>query len=580
MLWSLNQTGTSQERCRWPIRTHPCARTSSDRARNWGTAGSATGSTSWRRFTPTPVTCCSSTAVPARWSRCPTLQRLATLCRTRSRSGTIAVHWDVKGAASRCCAQTRSTPAGSPEGFGGSELVASLSPGGFHPWRCGAFSPILDCHGEQRAGPHGRTARRDRGTPSAGGGKHRRLPRLEVRITRRRRATGILSRFVVPHLPVGVTLFFTLSGYLLYRPIATALLQNRPLPDVRRYLRHRALRIFPAYWVILTAVAVVVPAAITGSNGLGRLVGDPAALLANAALLQNHFPRSLDTGIGPAWSLAVELGFYLLLPLLAVLAAVCYRRTRTVAGGILALLTPVLAMLLVGATAKAAGQWLLPPGTGAGHDILVRNFLSYADLFAPGMGLAVAHTAIVHSSLRLPRWWNHVVAVALLTTVITVVMLDDRGLLWKWGLTNPYQRLTALACALLLALVVLPQRDGAHRTSLVRVLEWRPLVASGMASYSLFLWHEPVIRRLEAQGLTSAGTAGFLSNLLLVVVAAGGLSALTYLYVERPALRRKNRRPQTQLSPWNTVLLWFARRRIWAGFALRRARIEATTPER
>jgi peptidoglycan/LPS O-acetylase OafA/YrhL len=124
--------------------------------------------------------------------------------------------------------------------------------------------------------------------------------------------------------------------------------------------------------------------------------------------------------------------------------------------------------------------------------------------------------------------------------VVTVVALYDRGLLWRWGLTNPYQRLTALACVLLLALVVLPQTDPNHRTFLVRTLEWRPLVATGIASYSLFLWHEPVIRHLQARSWTSGGTGGFLSNLAVVAVLCGCLAALTYSYVERPALRRRS----------------------------------------
>jgi peptidoglycan/LPS O-acetylase OafA/YrhL len=351
---------------------------------------------------------------------------------------------------------------------------------------------------------------------------------------------GYLSRFVLPHLPVGVTLFFTLSAYLLYRPIASALLQERPPQDVRRYLRRRALRIFPAYWVILAAVAVVVPAALTSTEELGRLVEDPATLLANAALLQNHFPRSLDTGILPAWSLAVEVGFYLALPLLGLLAAVCYRRARATSGRILALLAPALAMTILGAAAKAAGEWLFAPDSGVAHDVLVRHFLSYADLFAPGMALAVAHASIVHFSVRLPRWWGVVVAGSLGTTVVTVVALYDRNLLWRWGLTNPYQRLTGLACVLLLALVVLPQTDPTHRTFLVRTLEWRPLIAIGVASYSLFLWHEPVVRHLQARGWTSGGTVGFLSNLVVVAVISGALAALTYSCVERPALRRRS----------------------------------------
>ncbi len=52
-------------------------------------------------------------------------------------------------------------------------------------------------------------------------------------------------------------LFFVLSGFLLWRPIASAVLRGRRLPSVRRYARNRALRILPAYWVVLLATALV-----------------------------------------------------------------------------------------------------------------------------------------------------------------------------------------------------------------------------------------------------------------------------------------------------------------------------------
>jgi len=50
-------------------------------------------------------------------------------------------------------------------------------------------------------------------------------------------------------LDQGLTLFFALSGFLLYRPFAAALLDRRAMPGSRAYLRNRALRIIPAYLV-------------------------------------------------------------------------------------------------------------------------------------------------------------------------------------------------------------------------------------------------------------------------------------------------------------------------------------------
>jgi peptidoglycan/LPS O-acetylase OafA/YrhL len=68
-----------------------------------------------------------------------------------------------------------------------------------------------------------------------------------------------------------------------------------------------------------------------------------------------------------------------------------------------------------------------------------------------------------------------------------------------------------------------------------------------VASYSLFLWHYPVIWWLREHGLTLGGGWGdLLINAAIVVAVAGSLSALTYRYVERPALARKH---STRVSP-------------------------------
>jgi peptidoglycan/LPS O-acetylase OafA/YrhL len=122
--------------------------------------------------------------------------------------------------------------------------------------------------------------------------------------------------------------------------------------------------------------------------------------------------------------------------------------------------------------------------------------------------------------------------------VLATVLLTDRGVLWRWGMLNPYQRMTALACVLLVGLVVLP-RAGDQPSVLTRFLERRPLILCGLASYSLFLWHEPVTRLLAGRGLTLPGQGGLVGNLVLVAVLAGALAAATYRWVERPALARK-----------------------------------------
>jgi peptidoglycan/LPS O-acetylase OafA/YrhL len=355
---------------------------------------------------------------------------------------------------------------------------------------------------------------------------------------------GYLSRFVLPHLPVGVTLFFVLSGFLLYRPIASRVLNEKPQQALRSYLRNRALRILPAYWVILFVTAVLLPATLVRVSPtelqLGRLVEQPTVLLRNTALMHNYFADSMDTGIPPVWSLAVEIVFYLVLPFLGVVAGLVAARTATRRGRTIAVLAPPLLLFVVGLVTALVAATLLPPESGTAHSVLVRSFLNHADLFAFGMILAVVLVSIEDGILRLPRWWR-IPTYALLASLVSVtVLLVDRSVILFYRGAVPYEFLTGLSAVLLLALVVLPSTDLS--TSLVsRILDTRVFATLGLVSYSLFLWHEPLQRWADARGLTLPGRLGFLVNLFSLGIAASAFAALTYRYVERPALAHKHR---------------------------------------
>ena len=161
-------------------------------------------------------------------------------------------------------------------------------------------------------------------------------------------ALGPLSR-LMPHLPVGVTLFFTLSGFLLYRPFASALARGRTRPDLAAYLRNRALRILPAYWVILLITGVVMGATIVRHDlQRGSLAAHPGLLVRDAFLVQNYDPGTILTGIGPAWSLAIEVAFYLALPILGLAAFALADGARNGSRRRWFALLPPFVMLMVG----------------------------------------------------------------------------------------------------------------------------------------------------------------------------------------------------------------------------------------
>jgi peptidoglycan/LPS O-acetylase OafA/YrhL len=352
-------------------------------------------------------------------------------------------------------------------------------------------------------------------------------------------------------LSAGLTLFFTLSGFLLYRPFVAAIARGTPRQSIAAYLQNRALRILPAYWVILAIVVLVGAASIrlaTGELGVGRLT-DPLEFAQAALLLQDYRPGTMVIGIGPAWSLAVEVVFYLTLPVLVLAAGTLARRATTRRDRILVLLGPPVLLLLIGLTGKFVAGHVLAADPLAGynpdwHSVIERSFWAQADLFAFGMLVAVLYVEVTDGRLALRPHWRWIAAVAALLVFLPCAWTMRRGE-HSYLLQNTGE---ALAIAIALAAIVIPDRS-ATRSRALRVLESPAFVAVGAASYSLFLWHYPVIEWLRENGLTAGGWGGLAFNLVLVGVVAGGLSALTYRYVERPALRHKRRGRRATTAP-------------------------------
>jgi peptidoglycan/LPS O-acetylase OafA/YrhL len=354
---------------------------------------------------------------------------------------------------------------------------------------------------------------------------------------------GFISTYGQPAFHHGVILFFALSGFLLYLPFAAAALRDEPRPAISSYLRNRALRIIPAYWFVLFATALLLRSAQTNPEGdaIGAMT-DPSLLVKNALLIQNYFPSSVNTGIGAMWSLAVELVFYLVLPLLVVVALALARRCATRARKRVALLAPAAIMALVG----LAGTAVAPRGgaTGATWDrVWDVSIFTHAHLFAFGLALAVVRAEYQDGRLRLPRNWRPITAAVLvgLGAITLQLGVDDR-------IAERFEvAMVSVLCGLLLALTVLTPR-GPLGSKLVSGLESRALVGGGLISYSVFLWHVPVIYFLRKQDLTLNGGLGAMAaNVAAVAAITGFLAWLTWMYVEKPALRRKtSKRVRTQ----------------------------------
>ncbi|KUH86423.1 MULTISPECIES: acyltransferase [unclassified Mycobacterium] len=271
---------------------------------------------------------------------------------------------------------------------------------------------------------------------------------------------------------IGVPIFFVLSGFLLFSPWVKAAAADAPPPSVRRYAWHRVRRIMPAYVVTVLVAYLVYHFRTAGPNPGHTWEG----LFRNLTLTQiytDHYLYSfLHQGLTQMWSLAVEVAFYLVLPLLAwlLLVVLCRRRWRPglLMSGLvaLALLTP--AWLIVVHTTN-----FLPDGA--------RLWLpSYLAWFIGGMMLAVLQPLGVraYALACVP------LAVACYFIVSTPIAGEPT--------TSPNELREGLAKAFFYAVIatlaVAPLALG-DRGIYARLLSSRPMVFLGEISYEIFLIH-------------------------------------------------------------------------------------------
>ncbi len=114
--------------------------------------------------------------------------------------------------------------------------------------------------------------------------------------------------------------FFLLSAFLLYRPFVAARVRSGDRPAFGGYARRRFLRIAPAYWAVLTIAAIVPGMAGVFSGNWWVYYG----LLQNYPVYTPEGACAADfyrCAIPPAWSLGIEVFFYVLLPFFVLLMA-------------------------------------------------------------------------------------------------------------------------------------------------------------------------------------------------------------------------------------------------------------------
>jgi peptidoglycan/LPS O-acetylase OafA/YrhL len=298
---------------------------------------------------------------------------------------------------------------------------------------------------------------------------------------------------------IGVDIFFVISGYLITQIILRELGEGRF--SLLNFYSRRIRRIFPALFVVLVSsyAAGWLTQYSQDFRELGKHIAAGAAFISNIMLITDagYFnPASEFNPMLHLWSLAIEEQFYIVWPSLLIIASRFGWTMRSIF------------LVLIGAS--FIGNLFLTQATP--------EFAFFFSLTRFWELLVGAFLAGLPASMRSDRYSDALSGLGLALIIAGFALIDkSRAFPGHWAL------LPVLGAACLL-------HSGPGSIVARRLLARSPLVAIGLISYPLYLWHWPLLvflRQISGSAVQAWAVAG-------IVVLAFVLATLTYLLVERP----------------------------------------------
>jgi peptidoglycan/LPS O-acetylase OafA/YrhL len=291
---------------------------------------------------------------------------------------------------------------------------------------------------------------------------------------------------------VGVRVFFVLSGFLITTLLLAEWDTHHTIHLGRFYVR-RALRIFPAYYAYLAIIAI--------AGSLGWIELHRNDLLYGLTYTVNYFMPASSAFVQHAWSLAVEEQFYLLWPVILVLAG---RRRGLRLAVLYICLAPAVRVFV---------HIMLP-------DLLkgtIRyRFETVADALAVGCVLAG-----YREQLWARDWYRRLIS-SRWFWLVPVLVLTLSALR-----ANAFQAVIGISIMNVAIAATLDRVMRMPAEPAGRILNTRVLSATGVLSYSIYLWQQPFLASHHVAWWTRLPT-----SLVLTVVAA----TVSYVLIERPFL--------------------------------------------
>ena len=336
---------------------------------------------------------------------------------------------------------------------------------------------------------------------------------------------GVAGPFDVARLMengnTGVALFFALSGFLLCLPYWKALISGTPRPPTGVFLRRRAARILPAYFACLTILIVV--------NRFWQKSDWERDVLLHYSLVFNYFDATIFRINPPFWTLAVEAQFYLLVPLLFLLAD-RMSAARTAALMLALIVVTYFAHYFIVSHAAVSGP---SDEVARVSPVLTYSLMAHLPHFLLGAVTAWIFLVLDLKARSAPGRLSFVFEATLWVAALLVFIVLSTRI--ADVLTVPYGRYNFPFVPFLLCVIILLTPV----TSSGRVLlDSAPLRWIGAISYGIYIYHLP-IQHAVARYMTHFSLAPR-ENWLVFGIASLGLTfavaAASYWALEKPIL--------------------------------------------
>jgi peptidoglycan/LPS O-acetylase OafA/YrhL len=299
---------------------------------------------------------------------------------------------------------------------------------------------------------------------------------------------------VMSFLP-GVPVFFVVSGFLIS-------LSWERAPSVTHYARNRLLRIYPALWVCLGISVVFALASGIRPDSFAGFVGWLAAQATVVQFYNPAFLRGFGVGVlnGSLWTIPVELQFYMILPLLALVAH------RKAARWVLLAFAAAFLML--------ATRTVMGAGESFAHKLLRVSIMPYLFYFLVGVLVRYLYE-------RRPGIFAGRALLWAAIYVVWTVIETHFSLAGAQG--NLLNVVSIILIAMLTAGIAFTGRSLSSH-----------LLKENDISYGLYIYHLPVLNLLLANHFS--GVSGMVIFLSITAV----LAYLSWRLVEKPALSLKD----------------------------------------